>query len=391
MKRFLCTFIIIVLLLPSLVFGSSSPQPYETHYRLDTGVIFAWKNSAGHWQKGLHPGLKNYIGSYTISLANNVPPGDIYDVKVYPYTPSFSFDTKNLLWFITKYATDQIEYNQRYYSSSVKKIKDNIVAYYNNQTGNLQVSYVIEELVHRDTLFNVKEALISPGGEQVIYDYMGLTSETAPADLKDALEVLKPNVFNPNVEGYLYFVPTIIEYKVKKPFDGAINYLFSTFNNYTIDRSANTSNHTFWMMAPEFPGGFTDEFVVEIRSHVINDRGAIERKVFDLTHIKFTQESMMQTINFTAGATPIDATIWRQGRERSDLTPKFKDQFFRGYTKQFNGETYYYYSFYQSTADGEMYPAKKAFERLPTTNAQDFISRYGFANINDYEYRVLNP
>lgn len=388
MLKIVTLLLIILILVPSTVLANSAgPQSYETRYRLDTGVIFVWKNSAGAWQKG-QPG-EDFDSGYTINLANNVQPKDIYDVKVYPYKPDdFSFDTPNFLWFTTAYANNQTNYNMNYYSTSSNNIK-NIVANYNNQTGSLQVTYTAN-LTPVDAIFDVKHTLNTYGGEQVIYDYMGLTPQTAPTDLKNALGAIQS--FHPNVEGYLYFVPTIIEYKVRRPFTGDIDYLFSTFNDYTINRSAATKNHTFWMMAPEFPSGVTDEFLVEVRSHVINNStGVLERRVNPLTHIQFNENQVIQIINFIADGTPIDATIWRKGVERNDLSEVFKDQFFRGYTKEHKGEAYYFYQYYQSAADGEKYPTKKAFERVPEANIQSFISRYGFTNINDYEFRVMNP
>ena len=387
MKK-LAFLLVLLILIPSTVLANSAgPQTYETRYRLDTGVIFVWKNSAGAWQKG-QPG-KDFNSGYTISLANYVLPNDIYDVKVYPYNPDeFSFNTNDFQWYTTVYANNQEQYNTRYYISSSNNIK-NIVPYYNNQTGTLQVTYTAN-LIAVDKLFDVKETLNIPGGEQVIYDYMGLTPQTAPPDLKNALGAIKS--FHSNVEGYLYFVPTIIEYKVRIPFTGDINYLFSTFNDYTINRSAETKNHTFWMLAPEYPSGVTDEFLVEVRSHILNSStGILERRVNPLTRIQFNENQVIQTISFTAEGTPIDATIWRKGIERNDLSEVFKDQFFRGYTKRHNEETYYFYQYYHSNADGEMYPTKKAFDKVPVANIQSFISRYGFANINDYEYRVMNP
>ncbi len=391
MKKLTLFLILSILIFSTVVGNSAELQSYVTHYRLDTGVIFVWKNSAGVWQDG-EPG-KNYTSGYTLDLARNINPSDIYDVCVYPYSlDSYYFESENFLWFPTLYATNKEEYNLNYYLTASNNIK-NVVANYNNQTGSLQVIYTAD-LLPVETLFNVKQTLNTTNGEQIIYNYMGLTPETAPADLKAALEEVK--TFHPNVEGYLYFVPTIIEYKVKKTIDieamNAIRYLFSTFNDYTINRTANTKNHTFWMLAPEYPTGVTDEFLVEVRSHVINtDTGILERRVNPITHIEFNENQVVQTVNFIADGTPIDATIWRKGIERADISEVFKQQFFRGYTKEHNGETYYFYQYYQSAADGEMYPIKKAFEKVPSANTQSFIGRYGFTNIDDYEYRVLNP
>ncbi len=391
MKK-LAFLLIILMLIPGTALASGiGPQQYETHYRLDTGVIFIWKNSAGAWQDG-RPG-EYFSSGYNLNLARNLNPADIYDVKVYHYNPNeFSFNTDNFLWFPTVYAANQADYDMRYHATSSNDINIKS-AIYNSQTGSLQVQYEAL-LTPVERLFDVKTTLDNPNGEQIIYNYMGLTPETAPADLKAALEEVK--TFHPNVEGYLYFVPTIIEYKVKKTIDIAamndIRYLFSTFNDYTINRTANTKNHTFWMLAPEYPSGVTDEFLVEVRSHVINtDTGILERRVNPITHIEFNENQVVQTVDFIADGTPIDATIWRKGIERTDLSEVFKQQFFRGYTKEHNGETYYFYQYYQSAADGEMYPIKKAFENVPSANTQSFIGRYGFTNIDDYEYRVLNP
>ncbi len=393
MKKLTFVLIILILLSYTSFANSSGRQMYETHYRLDTGVIFIWKNSAGDWRDG-KPG-EDYTSGYTLNLAGNLNPSDIYDIKVYPYiSGEISFNTDNFLWFTTVYATNQSMYNENYYARASKSIdikSTNVI--YNNQTGNLQVIYTanLTPIVER---LDVKNTLKSPNGEQIIYDYMGLTPETAPQEFKDALETVK--TFHDNVEGYLYFVPTIIEYKVKKSIDVEamynIRYIFSTFNDYTINRAANTKNHTFWMMSPEYPDGVTDEFLVEVRSHVINtDTGILERRVNPITHIEFNENQVIQTIDFIADGTPIDATIWRKSVERTDLNEVFKAQFFRGYTKEHNGETYYFYQYYQAAADGEMYPIKKAFIRVPAANTQSFIGRYGFTNIDDYEYWVLNP
>ncbi len=394
MKK-LAIILMILIFVPGTALASSiGPQMYETHYRLDTGVIFVWKNSAGAWQDG-SPG-KKFNSGYTLNLARQLNPEDLYDVKVYPYDPEeTSFGVDNFLWSPTVYSNNQDEYNERYYAAASNTITidpENII--YNNQTGSLQVQYEAL-LTPVERVFNVKNTLGTiENGEQVIYDYMGLTPETASEKFKTALGTIK--TFHDNVEGYLYFVPTIIEYKVKKSIDmeamDNIRYLFSTFNDYTINRSANTKNHTFWMLAPEFPSGVTDEFLVEVRSHVVNtDTEILERRVNPLTHIQFNENQVIQTVDFIADGTPIDATLWRKGIERTDLSEVFKEQFFRGYTKEHNGETYYFYQYYQSAADGEMYPIKKAFERVPAANTQSFIGRYGFTNIDDYVYMVLNP
>uniref|UniRef100_UPI00054DD62D hypothetical protein n=1 Tax=Alkaliphilus transvaalensis TaxID=114628 RepID=UPI00054DD62D len=159
-------------------------------------------------------------------------------------------------------------------------------------------------------------------------------------------------------------------------------------NNYTINRQAPKNLHTFWMY---YNSDSTDHFIVEIRSQKLTSEGWLEREIHPLREIIFDSNRKLNIIGFNSDGTPIDVTVWRKGKERTDLSDTFKNQFFRGYTREQNGSIYYYYQHYQSTADGELYPTSQLLNYVPNENILDYLSRFGLHNLDDYEHRIMNP
>lgn len=221
MKKIVSILLITSLFISSFLMTSfaEAPQQIEKHYKLDTGVIFIWKNSAGKWQKGKP---NEYFSSgYTLNLPRNAE-----NVKVYPYDPSISFEKNAIERSITTYGKTQTEYDLNYLRKGSKEIQIKKINY-NKDSGLLNVEYSALLSANKE-LFDVKNTLESPNGEQIIYDYMGTPTD----EIKKALETLKPSKFSKDVEGYLFFVPTIVEYEIPlKPQildDVALIYIFFT-------------------------------------------------------------------------------------------------------------------------------------------------------------------
>ena len=230
-KALLMAFIIgTMMLLPQNIFADSIEE--KTYYQLDTGVIFIWKHSNGTWQYGKSPG-SSFTSGFTLNIANGKDKDAIKDVKVYPYTPAFSFSTQNFSYNSTDFSKNQNQYNNEYFKNGVASVsvKSNR---YDAKTGSLSVSYdaqlmSVQTKIERDMAiangqdaskinvdFNVKRLLQidKVEGAKEVYARMGYTPDTVPPEIKKATESLTS--FSPNVEGYLYFVPLIIEYKEAK-------------------------------------------------------------------------------------------------------------------------------------------------------------------------------
>ncbi|SCY17687.1 hypothetical protein [Alkaliphilus peptidifermentans] len=188
---------------------------------------------------------------------------------------------------------------------------------------------------------------------------------------------------------YEFWFQIKAEFYIKDTNEAETHFMYSTFNNYTIDRTAEKNKHTFWMLSPYGNNG-DEEFVVEIRSYMFAPEGWLDKVTYDIEHIKFDKDTFINFLEFKAEGTPIDATIYRKGIEREDLADRFKEQFFRGYTREYKGETYYYYDFYNSHGDGEKYPTKKGLRNVPSDNLNDYLNQFNM-DIDEYQYMIMNP
>jgi hypothetical protein len=181
-------------------------------YRLDTGVIFIWANSSGAWQKGYSPG-SNYPSGFKMDLTygGQYQKDKIKNVKAYPYTAAFYRDTGvQPAYNVTAKAGSIEEYNEVYMPHASQNI--NITkSTYDPKVGEIDIKYNAK--LSSNNLYDVKQR-VAFGREEDIYDYMGGKS-SVPADVIKSLEAMKGNLFSPKVQGYMYFVPIIIEYEVE--------------------------------------------------------------------------------------------------------------------------------------------------------------------------------
>jgi len=372
---------------------------YETHYFLDTGVVFIWKHSDGTWQKNLKPN-DIYSDGYSLTLTNiphgrEIKPKDIEIVDVKPYDPNlYSFGQDNFRRWINPKALTESEYKDsflRYSSNNIKILNKK----YDNNTGKISVSYDVT-LTPNEEVYNVK-TILEYIGPQEVYQYLG-GEQNVSQEIKNAIESLKPGKFSSNVEGYMYFVPTVIEYKVKKLQENSnTNYIFSGFNNYTLTHNLakphDSRLYTFWMFRPaDAAENFVDEFLVEGHSWTFQKNNYIEKEVFPIKHFKLDKSNQFITYDIYADFVPISAVVWRKGKESDKYKDSntFKENFWAGYTKEYNGATYYYYDTWDKQADGEFYPGK-LLDNYTEDTVQKFINKFGYYNKDYWKQRPWLP
>ncbi len=211
MKKKLSWFLLLILLISSMpVFAADGPV---THCELRTGVVFAWRNSFGVWQKGIEAGkVYNKPSTTVYDIGFLYPKDTVENVKVYPYTLDFDFAKLGDNWNKTQFANDKITYNENYYGQAASGIK--ISDSWNAKTGKLEYTYSGTLSAINGKPIDVKRYLAN-GLINDIYAMMGYTDENAPADIKEAMEELYPKTGqSEKVQGYLYFVPIVIQYDV---------------------------------------------------------------------------------------------------------------------------------------------------------------------------------
>ncbi|MDR2089829.1 MAG: hypothetical protein LBP73_10825 [Clostridiales Family XIII bacterium] len=193
-------------LLPQTAF-SATTEKTTTYYRLDTGVTFLWKNSAGAWQKGWAPG-----GTQSYGAAFELP-RNARNVKVYTYSGSnFDFEKPQVyLWNPTAYTeSGRSDYNRNYNNHRANPFSVSGAETYIPANGRLTVTYTAT--FAESTAYNVKNMLKEDGGKQKIYALLGSPTQ----ELIEAMNLLDPasEQYSPNVEGYLWFLPVIFEYEL---------------------------------------------------------------------------------------------------------------------------------------------------------------------------------
>jgi hypothetical protein len=201
-------------LLPHMPAAAATKEISTTYYRLDTGVTFLWKNSAGVWQKGWEPG-----GSYVYSAAFSIPRNaknvrvDRYNKSNFVFGPGGQYadgegdGRKVYNWNPTAYAHDKSDYDANYDKYSASPLSVSGADSYNPANGGLTVTYTATFSKSRG--IDVKEALTNEK-KDYIYGLLGSPSR----ELIDAMNLLDPQSqsFSPNVEGYLWFLPIVIRY-----------------------------------------------------------------------------------------------------------------------------------------------------------------------------------
>ncbi len=190
-------------------FGGSAPG---TYYQLDTGVVFLWQEPNGTWQYGLMPGTDMSSG-FSLNIAGSNDPATIKNATVTPYRNDFSFaENRNFSWNPNQYAVDQDSYNIEYYDKSIQIT--GVSPFYDSQTGMLTVTW--NGTIPSDTslTFDVKN-LLDQGLASEVYARMGVTRETANADIRQRIDEYDPVAgASSAVRSYMFFAPTIIQYDV---------------------------------------------------------------------------------------------------------------------------------------------------------------------------------
>ena len=175
-------------------------------------------------------------------------------------------------------------------------------------------------------------------------------------------------------------------------------YQFSGFNNYTITYKTGKPHdgrlYSFWLFRPVIAeDNLSDEFLIQIESWTYQGKDYPERQTYPLEHVKIDKNNPFIVLDYNNDFTPMSAVIWRKGKE-NDLykdNSTFKKNFWAGYTKQHNGETYYYFDNWLNKADGEMFPTKYWLKHFSNDVIQKFINKYGFTDLEVYEKAIREP
>lgn len=212
MEKILSWILLLILLVSVMpVFAEDGPV---THYELRTGVVFAWCNSSGVWQKGIEKDQKYNKSTTTIyDIGALYPKYTIENVTTYAYNPdSFDFSKLGDTWNKTQFASDKSTYDDFYYNCAATGIT--MSDSWNAKTSKLEYTYSGKLTAINGDPIDVKDYLKMDRIND-IYAMMGYTAATAPADIKEAMDELYPKAGqSEKVEGYLYFVPIIIQYDV---------------------------------------------------------------------------------------------------------------------------------------------------------------------------------
>ncbi len=211
MRKLLALLLTLAIILPG--FPVHAATGTVTHYELRTGVVFAWCNSSGVWQKGIEAGKVYNKPTTTIyDIGALYPKETVENVKTYPYTLDFDFSKLGDTWNKNQFANDRATYNENYYGQAATGIKmsDN----WNQKTGKLEYTYSGTLTAINGNPIDVKYFL-RYGQVDTIYAMMGYTADTVPGDIKTAMDGLYPKAGQSDkVQGFLYFVPFIIQYDV---------------------------------------------------------------------------------------------------------------------------------------------------------------------------------
>ena len=210
MRKLLSVILALALMASSSVVFAETPTAPVTKTELRTGVVFAWKNSAGLWQKGIQAGgIYNSTAPTTVDLKALYPNCTFRNISIKPYTGE-SLDGVD--WYPNQFANDRDSYTEFYSRNAVSGLS--IQNQSNPATGTMSYTYSGQLAAQDGGAIDVKW-MLGQGGIDEIYAMLGYTAATAPAEYKTAMEELYPKGGqSSNVEGYLYFVPILRSYEV---------------------------------------------------------------------------------------------------------------------------------------------------------------------------------
>ena len=211
-------------------YGATTYTTYETTtcYRLDTGVSFLWKNSAGTWQKGWEPGYRvTYPTDITIPKnAENVTAKAYQQDAEYGEVGYFPFESENgiagdcIIWNTTDVADNKDDYDTYYNAFAAYPLFAS--GDYTSSTGKLEINYNATFSAYGGEVYDVKTKLAKgESGKQEIIALLGSPS----AEITKAMDLMNPESenYNANVEGYLYFLPVVIKYDILEAVQHTIN------------------------------------------------------------------------------------------------------------------------------------------------------------------------
>lgn len=212
MKKIFSWVLLLILLVSVMpIFAEDGPV---THYELRTGVVFAWCNSSGVWQKGIERDQKYNKPTTTIyDIGALYPKYTVENVTTYAYNPDrFDFSKLGENWNKTQFASDKTTYDDFYYNCAATGIT--MSDSWNAKTGKLEYTYSGKLTAINGDPIDVKDYLKMDRIND-IYAMMGYTATTVPADIKAAMDELYPKAGqSEKVQGFLYFIPLIIQYDV---------------------------------------------------------------------------------------------------------------------------------------------------------------------------------
>ena len=129
MKKLTIIIVVILLILQFTftVYCEEKPIAYDTYYKLDTGVIWMWRNSAGVWQNGIEPGeYYDYTKKLSIELPKGAIEPDVYPLELDPYYEEdnfeFSLDDSHYQWYDSTFVYDVDTYIDMYFKRSCEEI-----------------------------------------------------------------------------------------------------------------------------------------------------------------------------------------------------------------------------------------------------------------------------
>jgi hypothetical protein len=189
----------------------------KTYYRLDTGVVFLWKNSAGAWQFGRDPGgadelstsLKIPSGAENVAVTAYDQNADYEQESFFPFKADSEIESGCIIWNTTAVASNKDDYDTCYNAYSANPLI--ATSEYTQTTGNLKITYEATFSAFGGDDYDVKAKLAKgASGKQEIMDLLGSPS----SEIMDAMDLMDPESenYSPNVEGYLYFLPVVIKY-----------------------------------------------------------------------------------------------------------------------------------------------------------------------------------
>lgn len=200
-KNLCCVFLVVALALSTIVVYADQGTT-QTKTKFITGVIFVW----GRAQNGDSPALWEPAAPgdrYIVNTAATLERG-AKNIRIYPYDGKCIDPGK-----ATFGARNKLEYNNTYMPYAAKNVRVSAPSL-PDQNGKITYSYEMN-LNPQKMLYDVKSQL-NKGKEQKIRDLLGYVSP----EIEQYLTAYKGQTLAPDIEGYLYFVPYVIQWDVTK-------------------------------------------------------------------------------------------------------------------------------------------------------------------------------